>query len=280
MQFIGYRDGLRVLVGLRIGADRVAPVAEVSDFYTDLEHWTQQARGVTNGPLALTEISLAPAVPPSARILCVGLNYRTHAAEGGFTVPETPTIFGRWTASLTVTGTPIPVPADEPGLDWEVELAAVVGKRMKYVDERMALAGVFGYATFNDVSARRAQRLTAQWTLGKNADSSGPIGPVVTADEVGDPGNGLRLMTRVNGEVMQDGNTQNMIFSVGRILAHVSRTMTLNPGDIVATGTPDGVGYARNPPRLLQPGDVVEVEVERLGRVRNPIVASTEASDD
>ena len=185
MQFIGYRDGRRVLVGVRIGADRAAPVAEVSDFYADLEYWTQQARGITQGSLALAELALVPAVPASARILCIGLNYRTHAAEGGFTVPETPTIFGRWTASLVVTGTPIPVPADEAGLDWEVELAAVVGMPMKYVDEGEALAGVFGYATFNDVSARRAQRLTPQWTLGKNADNSGPIGPIVTADEVG-----------------------------------------------------------------------------------------------
>lgn len=275
MQFIGYRDGQRILIGVRVGAERVAPVAEISDFYADLNRWTQQAEHITDGPLTLSELSLVPAVPPSARILCVGLNYRTHAAEGGFSVPETPTIFARWVASLTVSGTEIPIPLDEAGLDWEVELAIVVGKRMKYVDESTALAGVFGYATFNDVSARRAQQLTTQWTLGKNADSSGPIGQIVTADEIGDPGNGLRLQTWVNGEVMQDGNTQDMIFSAGHVLSHLSRVMTLNPGDIVATGTPDGVGFARNPPRLLQAGDVVEVEVERLGRVRNTIIASS-----
>jgi 2,4-diketo-3-deoxy-L-fuconate hydrolase len=279
MQFIGYHDDSRVMVGVRIGEDRVAPVAEISDFYRDLEHWTQKARHMKSGDLTLADLSLAPAVQPSARILCVGLNYRTHAAEGGFSEPDIPVIFGRWTASLAVDGTPIPVPIDEPGLDWEIELAVVVGKRMQYVDERTAREGVFGYATFNDVSARRAQKLTAQWTLGKNADQSGPIGQIVTADEVGDPGNGLRLVTRVNGQIMQDGNTRNMIFSVGHLLAHLSRTMTLHPGDVVATGTPDGVGYARQPPQLLQPGDVVEVEVERLGRVRNPIIAVTDASD-
>ncbi|WP_329080445.1 MULTISPECIES: fumarylacetoacetate hydrolase family protein [unclassified Streptosporangium] len=282
MRFVGFRDERQVRVGVLTGGDRVAPLTEVGEFYDDLPGWTARARELTGGEpgsygYAPAELNLAPAVAGSARVVCVGLNYRAHAAEGGFPIPETPAIFGRWTASLAVDGTPVPVPPDEAGLDWEVELVAVVGTEMRCVDEETALAGVFGYATFNDLSARRAQRLTAQWTLGKNSDHSGPIGPVVTADEVGDPAGGLRLVTRVNGEVVQDGDTKDMIFSVGRVLAHLSRTMTLRPGDLVATGTPAGVGHARTPARFLRPGDVVEVEIDRLGSVRNPIVAWPES---
>ncbi|MGC5014461.1 fumarylacetoacetate hydrolase family protein [Streptosporangium sp. DT93] len=276
MRFVGFLDGRQVRVGVLTAADRVAPLAEVGEFYADLPRWSARARelaGGTAGGLTPAELTLAPAVPDAARVVCVGLNYRAHAAEGGFPIPETPAIFGRWTASLAVGGTPVPVPPDEAGLDWEVELAAVVGTSLRCADEETALAGVFGYATFNDLSARRAQRLTAQWTLGKNSDHSGPIGPVVTADEVGDPADGLRLVTRVNGEVVQDGDTRDMIFSVGRVLAHLSRTMTLRPGDVVVTGTPAGVGHARTPAWFLRPGDVVEVEIDRLGAVRNPIVA-------
>ena len=147
-------------------------------------------------------------------------------------------MFGRWVASLTVDGTPAPVPANEPGLDWEGEVAAIVGRQLTDVDEATARAGVLGYAAFNDLTARTAQKLTAQWTLGKNADRSGPIGPIVTADEVGDLADGLRVQTRVNGEVVQDGTTRDMIFGVGDLLSRISRTFTLNPGDVIATGTP------------------------------------------
>ena len=168
---------------------------------------------------------------------------------------------------------PVPVPAGEPGLDWEVELAAVVGRPLHRVDPDAALSGVLGYAAFNDLSARTHQMHSRLWTVGKNADRTGPLSPVVTADEVGDPQAGLRLLARVNGEIVQDGSTADMIFSVGEILAYLSEVMTLNPGDVVATGTPQGVGFKRTPPQFLGPGDVVEVEVERVGAVANPVVA-------
>jgi 2-keto-4-pentenoate hydratase/2-oxohepta-3-ene-1,7-dioic acid hydratase in catechol pathway len=168
------------------------------------------------------------------------------------------------------------VPANEPGLDWEGEVAAVVGRRLTDVDEETALAGVLGYAAFDDLTARTAQKLTAQWTLGKNADRSGPIGPVVTADETGDPAEGWRVATRVNGETVQDGDTRDMIFGVGDLLSRISRTLTLEPGDVIATGTPEGVGYVRTPPWFLQPGDVVEVEIDHLGVLRTPIVGPSE----
>jgi 2,4-didehydro-3-deoxy-L-rhamnonate hydrolase len=208
--------------------------------------------------------------------LCVGLNYRAHAAEGKFEVPEHPVIFGRWTASLTVSGTPAPVNANERGLDWEGEVAVIVGAPLTAVDAERARRAVMGYAVFNDLTSRRAQKLTHQWTLGKNGDRSGPMGPIVTADEVGDLSDGLRLQTRVNDVVVQDGNTRDMIFTVGDLFSRISQTLTLNPGDVLATGTPEGVGYVRTPPWYLQPGDIVEVEVERLGSIRTSVVGSSE----
>ena len=165
---------------------------------------------------------------------------------------------------------------NEPGLDWEGEVAAVVGAPLTDVDEATALAGVLGYAAFNDLTARTAQKLTAQWTLGKNGDRSGPMGPLVTADETGSPADGWRVRTRVNGETVQDGNTRDMIFGVGDLLSRISRTFTLQPGDVIATGTPEGVGYVRTPPWLLHPGDVVEVEIDHLGTIRTPVVGPEE----
>lgn len=273
MRLVGIREGRRVDVAVQIG-DRVTPIAEVGDFYADLDHWLPEARRTDTGLLPVSHVELAPPVPPSARVVCIGLNYRAHAAEGDFTPPEHPTVFGRWVASLTAGDTPAPVPAGEPGLDWEGEVAAVVGRRLTDADQASAAAAVLGYAAFNDLTARTAQKLTAQWTLGKNADRSGPMGPLVTADEVGDLADGLRVRTRVNGETVQDGNTRDMIFSVAELLSRISRAFTLEPGDVLATGTPEGVGYVRRPPRFLRPGDVVEVEIDRLGVLRTPIVGS------
>jgi 2,4-diketo-3-deoxy-L-fuconate hydrolase len=206
-------------------------------------------------------------------VLCVGLNYRMHAEEAGLQIPQHPGFFGRWTACLVPGGTPVPLPFGEPGLDWEVELAAIVGKSLTRVDVETALAGVLGYAAFNDLSAREHQMHSRLWTVGKNADRSGPISRIATADEVGDPRSGLRLLTRVNGEIMQDSSTADIVFTVGEILAYLSEVMTLNPGDVIATGTPAGVGFKRQPPRYLRPGDIVEVEIERVGSVSSPIVS-------
>ena len=253
----------------------VAPLAPLAIFWDDPAGWIERA-GEATASVPLDTVTIVPPVLPSARVLCLGLNYRAHAAEGAFQVPAFPMIIGRWTVSLTVDGTPAPVPIDERGLDWEGEVAAFVGAQLRNADADTARASVVGYAAFNDLSARWAQKLTAQWTLGKNADASGPIGDLVTADEVGDLRDGLRVSTRVNGETMQNGNTRDLIFELGAVLALVSRTMTLNRGDIIVTGTPEGVGYARNPPIYLTDGDVVEVEVERLGILRTPIVGPVE----
>ncbi|MFF3492207.1 fumarylacetoacetate hydrolase family protein [Streptomyces sp. NPDC002795] len=231
-----------------------------------------------DGPsLAASTVRFVPPVRPDARVVCIGLNYLKHVAEGTFReaeLPEYPTLFARWSQSLTVDGAVVPVPSGEDGLDWEGEVVAWVGAPLVDATPEEALAAVVGYSTFNDLTARRAQKLTSQWILGKNADRSGPLGPMVPAAEVGDLREGLRVVTRVNGEIVQDGSTDEMVYGVGDTLAHISRTFTLRPGDLLATGTPSGVGYARTPPWLLRPGDVVEVEVERLGSLRNTVVGN------
>lgn len=219
-------------------------------------------------------VTVVPPVLPEARVICVGLNYADHVAEGSYAdteQPDGPTLFGRWTRSLVVGGVSVPVPDDEDGLDWEGEIAAWVGRPLRGVDADEARAAVFGYSTFNDLTARTAQKRTSQWTIGKNADRSGPIGPLVTADEVGDLRDGLRLRTRVNGQVVQDSSTDRQIFEVGQTLAGISKTLTLYPGDLLCTGTPSGVGYARKPQWLLNAGDVVEVVADGLGVLRTPI---------
>jgi 2-keto-4-pentenoate hydratase/2-oxohepta-3-ene-1,7-dioic acid hydratase in catechol pathway len=187
VKFVGVRHGTQTVIGRLFVDNTVAEVADAAEFYADLPGWLPQAASLLGGRSYRTEIEEVPAVPASARVLCVGVNYRSHAEEAGLPIPEHPAFFGRWTVSLVADGTPVPVPPSEPGLDWEVELAAVVGRPLAAVAPDQALAGVFGYAAFNDLSARRHQMHSPLWTLGKNADRSGPFSAVATADEVGDP---------------------------------------------------------------------------------------------
>jgi 2-keto-4-pentenoate hydratase/2-oxohepta-3-ene-1,7-dioic acid hydratase in catechol pathway len=243
------------------------------------EFWAAAGDHLVGGPtgdtVAAADVEFVPPVLPGARVICIGLNYLKHVAEGSFSgegLPPYPTLFARWTASLTVDGAPVPIPSGEDGLDWEGEVVAYVGAELVDATPEEALAAVVGYSTFNDLTSRRAQKLTSQWILGKNGDNSGPLGPMVPAAEVGDLRDGLRVQTRVNGETVQDGQTSEMAYPVGDTLSLISHTFTLRPGDLLATGTPAGVGYARTPPWLLQPGDVVEVEVDKLGVLTNTVV--------
>ncbi|MDL4818608.1 fumarylacetoacetate hydrolase family protein [Actinomadura opuntiae] len=258
----------------------VTVIAPLENFWADpAGHLSRPAPGPT---LATTSVKLVPPALPGARVICIGLNYRQHAAEGSYRdqeLPPYPTLFARWTQSLTVDGAKVPVPANEEGLDWEGEVVAWVGEPLIDASPEEARAAVIGYSVFNDLTARRAQKLTSQWILGKNGDRSGPIGPIIPAADVGDLSQGLRLQTRVNGQIMQDARTDQMIYTVGETLSLISHTLTLRPGDLLATGTPEGVGYVRKPPRLLQPGDTVEVEVERLGVVRNTVVGDDHRRD-
>ncbi len=275
MRIVGFRrDGGPVEVAaLSDDQASVTVVAGLEEFWADAAAYL--ARTPSGETVPADGVEFVPPVLPSARVICIGLNYLKHVAEGSFAgqdLPQHPTLFARWTQSLTVGGAEIPVPSDEDGLDWEGEVVAYVGSTLVDASPDETLAAVVGYSTFNDVTSRRAQKLTSQWIVGKNGDNSGPLGPIVPAAEVGDLRDGLRVQTRVNGETVQDGRTDEMVYTVGDTLAHISRTFTLRPGDLLATGTPSGVGYARTPPWLMQPGDVVEVEVERLGVLRNTVV--------
>ncbi len=269
-------DGVAV-AALDESGDAVTVIAPLRQFWADpAGHLTAAPAGPT---LPAAEVTFVPPVLPEARVICIGLNYLKHVAEGSYAdqvLPEYPTLFARWSRSLSVDGAEVPVPANEDGLDWEGEIVAWVGQRLVDATPEEALDAVVGYSTFNDLTARRAQKITSQWILGKNGDRSGPLGPMVPAAEVGDLRDGLRVRTRVNGTTVQDGSTDQMVYTVGDTLAHISRTFTVEPGDLLATGTPSGVGYARTPAWLLQPGDVVEVEVDRLGVLRNVIVGPEE----
>lgn len=219
--------------------------------------------------------SVKPALPIArpGKFLCIGLNYAAHAAEGGHATPTYPALFPRFHSSLVAAGEPVVRPKESIQLDYECELTIVIGKGGRHIPEDKALDHVFGYTLFNDVSVRDFQRKGAQWTPGKNFDGTGPLGPiVVTSDELPPGASGLRICTRVNGETMQDSNTSDMIFSTAKIVAIVSEFMTLEPGDLIATGTPSGVAHARKPPAWMKAGDTVEVEVEKIGVLSNPIV--------
>lgn len=257
-----------------VEGDTIRDLGPAREFYADTAAALQQSGGDVHDA---RDVELAPAVPETARIFCVGINYRSHAAESkdlaGLDEPTVPMVFGRWQQTLVVDGTPVPVPPGEAGLDWEVELAAVIGSTTWRVDAADASDHVLGYAAFNDLSARKKQLETSQFTLGKNADSSGPISPVVTKDEVGDPALGLTVTTHVNGTLMQEGTTRDLIHGVPQIIAYITDTLTLLPGDVIATGTPGGIGAGRKPPVYLTAGDEVVVSVESVGTVRTPIVS-------
>ena len=270
MKLVGYEDADKVMIGVLAEDGGIAPIGERDAFWRDHERLLATFEGAFTRKLR--DVRQVHAVPAGARVICIGLNYRDHALEAGRAeVPKVPVIFGRWTASLVSDGDECPLV--EERYDWEGELGAIIGQRMFRVDAATGLRGVFGYCAFNDLSARSFQRASPQWTFGKNAEKSGPMSPITTADVVGDPGSGLRLTTRVNDEIMQDDNTKQLIFPVGVLIEYISQLMTLNPGDLIATGTPSGIGAARRPPVFLKVGDAVEVEIERVGKVANTIVA-------
>ncbi len=225
--------------------------------------WTLDEMGMQYGP----------AVADPGKIICVGLNYRRHAAETGMAVPETPVLFSKFLNTIASYGDSVSLPPIAKEYDYEVELGVVIGKPARNVNEDEALDYVLGYVTSNDVSVRDLQTRTSQWLLGKTLDNFLPVGPyLVTADEVGDP-QLLSIKTWVNGEIRQDSNTGDMIFTVAQIVSYISRYFTLEPGDLIVTGTPEGVAMGREDKPWLKPGDEVVVEVEKLGALKNVMVA-------
>ncbi len=226
------------------------------------------------GILAEDAVTLAAPVPRPGKILCIGLNYRDHAAETGKPLPERPILFSKLPTAVIGPEEAIVLPRASQQVDFEAELGVVIGRRVKHVRRERALECVLGYLNLNDISARDFQFGDGQWQRGKSCDSFCPLGPViVTTDEIADPGR-LDVSLRLNGAVMQRSNTRQLVFGVPELIAFLSETITLEPGDVIATGTPAGVGFARQPPVFLKPGDRVEVEVQGLGVLANPVVAA------
>ena len=218
------------------------------------------------------DLQPGPCLGNPEKIICIGLNYKRHARETGMAIPETPVLFSKFNNTLAETGESIPLPDNAVQYDYEVELGVVIGKKARYVSVEDALEYVFGYFTVNDLSVRDLQFRTSQWLLGKTPDKFFPTAPyLVTADEVGDPQN-LGLSCWVNGELRQNSNTADMIFSVAECISYISQYMTLKPGDVISTGTPEGVVMGMTEKNWLKPGDEVVVEVEGLGRCTNRMV--------
>ena len=238
----------------------------------DLQAVADAAQASPAPRLPLAGLALAPLVPEPGKIVCLGLNYYDHAKEGGREKPVYPWFFLRSASSLLAHGAPGLRPRVSERFDYEAELAVVIGRSVKHATMDNALDAVFGYTCFNDMSVRDYQKKTPQWSIGKNFDRTGGFGPVLlTADELPPGATGLRIQSRLNGQVMQDANTRDMIWGVAETITLLTECMTLEPGDVIVMGTPAGVGQARTPPVWMKHGDVVEIEIERIGVLRNPI---------
>ena len=221
--------------------------------------------------MELAAVKLKAPIPRPGKIIGIGLNYFDHAAESNQAVPQTPAVFSKYANTVIGPGEQILIPKVTNLVDYEAELAFVIGKQARHVKETVAFSYIAGYLPLNDVSARDYQNRTSQWTIGKTFDTFAPMGPaIVTTDEIPDPHN-LNIRLLIGDEVLQDSNTSNLIFDVPYLVAYLSEVMTLEPGDVVTTGTPAGVGFARTPPRFLQSGDIVKVEIEGLGTLENPV---------
>jgi 2-keto-4-pentenoate hydratase/2-oxohepta-3-ene-1,7-dioic acid hydratase in catechol pathway len=222
----------------------------------------------------LKNATLLPPITDPQKIICIGLNYRDHAEEGGSKVPPEPVLFSKYPSALIAPEQPIVLPPVSKEVDYEAELVVVIGKRGRNIPKQEARQHIAGYTCGHDVSARdwQLKKVGGQWMVGKTFDTFAPLGPaLVTADEVPDP-HALGIRLRLNGEVMQQSNTSLMIFKVDDLIAYISQVVTLEPGDLIYTGTPSGVGFARKPPVFLKAGDVTEVEIDGLGTLRNPVV--------
>lgn len=256
---------------------RVLPLLEsgAAAALGDLNARIMAARADSNDlPLAcwagLSEVRLLAPIPRPPKLLCLGLNYRDHALEQNVALPEVPLIFAKATSAVIANGDPIVIPRGSEKVDYEGEMAFVIGKKLKHTTAEDAPAGIFGYTILNDVTERHIQKERV-WFRAKGIDTFAPMGPwIVTADEIGDPLN-LELTTRVNGRVMQSGSTRNLIFTPAEIIAFLTRYVTLEPGDVISTGTPGGVGVFRKPQVFLKQGDVVEITVGNIGTLTNPV---------
>lgn len=250
--------------------DLVALIRAGKDAFAATERAAKAAP--TEARIPLAQVKFLPPVTQPGKIICLGLNYADHATEGGHAKPTYPSFFMRVASSLTGHGEPIVRPQCSTQLDYEAELAVVIGRRARHVKEADALGIVAGYSCFNDGSIRDYQRKTGQWTIGKNFDRSGGFGPwMVTPDELPAGAAGLSIRSRLNGQVMQNANTRDMLFPVAETIVLLTECLTLEPGDVIVMGTPAGVGHARKPPVWMKQGDTIEIEIEGIGVLSNPI---------
>ena len=282
MRIVRYDRQGRAWLGIREGsvvidlshADRELPtdVAELLRSGPEAQDALISAARSSRTRLPVADLKMLPPATSCGKIICLGLNYIDHAAEGGTKPPEYPMIFLRAATSLVGHNSPMIRPNCSDQFDYEAELVAFVGKKGRHISRADALSHVAGYSVFNDGSIRDYQWKTSQWTIGKNFDGTGGFGPeFVSAEEVPSSASGLKIQSRLNGQVMQDANTKDMVFGVAETIRLISQCMTLDPGDILIMGTPGGVGAARKPPVFMKPGDVCEVEIESIGVLRNPI---------
>jgi 2-keto-4-pentenoate hydratase/2-oxohepta-3-ene-1,7-dioic acid hydratase in catechol pathway len=278
MRLVSYRQDGAVRYGALDANDRVIDLRAADPSLPPalkdaLPSLRDRATAEGTGTTPLADLELLPVICDPQKIICIGVNYADHAAETGAEPPPYPTVFAKFANALIAHGDPIVLPAASAKPDYEGELAVVIGRAGKHISEDDALAHVAGYTAMNDVSARDFQNHTSQWVIGKTPDTFAPLGPVlVTAAEVPDPQQ-LTLRTTVSGEVLQEASTADMLFPVRRLIAYLSQVMTLQPGDVIATGTPSGIGAARTPPRFLRRGDTVTVTVDGLTELTNPVVA-------
>lgn len=265
--------------------DTNGTIRDLSSVLTDIAGDALSDEGITRiaaiDPTTLPSVDadtrLGPCVAGTGKFICIGLNYADHAAEAGLDLPPEPVIFMKATSAICGPNDPIVIPRGSTKTDWEVELAVIIGKRAKYVTQAEAMDYIAGFAITNDVSERSFQNERAgQWTKGKSCDNFGQIGPwLVTRDEILDPQN-LSMWLTVNGQMMQNGSTKTMVYSVANVVSYLSNFMSLQPGDVISTGTPPGVGMGQNPQQYLLPGDVVELGIEGLGRQRQNVIADPE----
>ncbi len=260
MRLVSFQGGFG-----RVEDDRVIPMG------TDLVSYLATGESEDRAPIPLAEVRPTAPVARPGKIVCVGLNYRDHALEAGLSIPEVPVLFPKFANSVIGPGEPILIPPETTEPDFEAELAVVIGRTARRVLAADALGHVGGYTCANDVSARDLQSRTSQWMLGKAIDTFLPCGPVlVTPEDIPEP-QSLAIRCELNGVEVQSSSTDQMIFGVAELIAFVTRTLTLEPGDVIVTGTPPGVGFTRTPPLRLADGDEVTVEIERIGRLTNPV---------